>query len=143
MSKRTFYPTTLGGGPPRIVTLRGSARGSYLEALPQQGQICSNMCKICPQLIQKVSNPPKFLPPPPKSRPKPSKSNPKSIQKASRSSSWTNALKRYDFERQKTSQNASKSGQKMPQSVPNLSQMEPKTLPNPLFRPFCAPFFPT
>ena len=31
----------------------------------------------------------------------------------------------------------------MPQSAPNLSQMEPKTLPNPLFRPFCAPFFPT
>ena len=56
---------TRGGvGPPRIVTLRGSARGSILENLPQHGEIMLSISKICPLCVQKVQNPPKFLPKP-------------------------------------------------------------------------------
>ena len=76
-------------GPPRIVTLRGSARGSYLEILPQQNQIMPSISKICPLPVHKVPHPPKFLPKPlqnpPKTFPEPLKIDPKSSQKAS----WT------------------------------------------------------
>ena len=81
--------TLVGRGPPRIVTLRGSARGSYLEILPQQNQIMPSISKICPLPVHKVPNPPKFLPKPlqnpPKTFAEPLKIDPKSSQKAS----WT------------------------------------------------------
>ena len=81
---------TLGGrGPPRIVTLRGSARGSYLEILPQQNQIMPSISKVCPLHVHEVPNPFKILPKPLQSLPKtfaePFKIDPKSSQKAS----WT------------------------------------------------------
>ena len=53
---------TLGGGPPRIETLRGPARGSNLEALPQQGHIFPNAARKCPQPAKKHPNPSKFHP---------------------------------------------------------------------------------
>ena len=45
-----------------IVTLRGSARGSNLEALPQQGHIFPNAARKCPQPAKKHPNPSKFHP---------------------------------------------------------------------------------
>ena len=78
---RWSYLTRGGEGPPRIVTLRGSARGSILENLPEHGQIMLSISKICPLCVQKVQNPPKFLPNPPQTFPKPFQSDPKSIQK--------------------------------------------------------------
>ena len=52
----------------QIVTLRGSARGSYLENLPQQGQIMTRISKICHKsskfLFKILPNPPQILPNP-------------------------------------------------------------------------------
>ena len=76
-----------------------------------------------------------------KSSPNLPKIDPKAIQEASWSPSWTIVLKRYDLERPTSSQNAPKSGPKTLQSVPNPSQMEPKTLPNQIFEQFLSLFF--
>ena len=76
-----------------------------------------------------------------KSSPNLPKIDPKAIQKASWNPSWTIVLKRYDLERPTSSQNAPKSGRKTLQSVPNRSQMEPKTLPNQIFEQFLRLFF--
>ena len=84
---------------------------------------------------------PKFSQDASKSSPNPPKIDPKAIQKASWSLSWTIVLKRYDLERPTSSQNAPKSGPKTLQSVPNPSQMEPKTLPNQIFEQFWRLFF--
>ena len=84
---------------------------------------------------------PKFSQDASKFSPNPPKIDPKAIQKASWSPSWPIVLKRYDLERPTSSQNAPKSGRKTLQSVPNPSQMKPKTLPNPLFKAFCGFFF--
>ena len=84
---------------------------------------------------------PKFSQDASKSSPNPPKIDPKAIQKASWSPSWTIVLKRYDLERPTSSQNAPKSGPKTLQSVPNPSQMEPKTLPNQIFEQFLRLFF--
>ena len=70
---------------------------------------------------------PKFSEDASKSSPNPPKIDPKAIQEASWSPSWTIVLKRYDLERPTSSQNAPKSAPKTLQSVPNPSQMEPKT----------------
>ena len=72
----------------------------------------------------------------PKSYQIPPKIDPKSIQKPSWSPSWANARKKLDFERPKNGQEAAKSAQKRPKAVPNSSQMEPKTLPKPIFGRF-------
>ena len=56
------------------MTLRGSARGSNLEALPQQGHIFPNVSRKCPQLFKKRPNPSKC---PPKPSPNPSKMDPR------------------------------------------------------------------
>ena len=77
-----FYLTTLGGGPPRIVTLRGSARGSVLENLPQQGEIMPSISKIFPLCVPKAQNPPKISP---QTLPKPSQNLRKASQNPSRS----------------------------------------------------------
>ena len=84
---------------------------------------------------------PKFSQDASKFSPNPPKIDPKAIQKASWSPSWTIVLKRYDLERPTSSQNAPKSGCKTLQSVPNPSQMEPKTLPNQIFEQFLRLFF--
>jgi len=84
---------------------------------------------------------PNSFPNAPKTVPKPSQSDPESIQKASWSSSWTNAFQKHDLERPKNGQNAPKSGQKTPQSVPTPSQIEPKTLQNQIFKQFFCLFF--
>ena len=105
------------------VTLRGSARGSYLEALPQQGQICSNMRKICPQLIQKASNPPKFLPTPPQKSPKTFQKQPKSHPKGLLELILDQCFKRIWFW---TPKKWPKCVQKWPKDAPE----RPKPLPN-------------
>ena len=84
---------------------------------------------------------PKFSQDASKFSPNPPKIDPKAIQKASWSPSWPIVLKRYDLERPTSSQNAPKSGRKTLQSVPNRSQMEPKTLPNQIFEQFLRLFF--
>ena len=84
---------------------------------------------------------PKFSEDASKSSPNPPKIDPKAILKASWSPSWPIVLKRYDLERPTSSQNAPKSGPKTLQSVPNPSQMEPKTLPNQIFDQFLRLFF--
>ena len=67
----------------KIVTLRGSARGSILENLPQQGEIMPSISKICPLCVQNVQNPPKFFhkpsPNPPKTFPKRAKIHPEAL----------------------------------------------------------------
>ena len=77
------YLTRGGEGPPRVVTLRGSARGSILENLPQQGEIMPSISKICPLCVQNVQNPPKFFhkpsPNPPKTFPKRAKIHPEAL----------------------------------------------------------------
>ena len=84
---------------------------------------------------------PKFSQDASKSCPNPPKIDPKAIQQASWSPSWTFVLKIYDLERPTNSQNTPKSGPKTLQSVPNPSQMEPKTLPNQIFEQFLRLFF--
>ena len=76
-----------------------------------------------------------------KSSPNPPEIDPKAMQMASWSPSWSIVLKRYDLERPTSSQHAPKSAPKTLQSVPNPSQMEPKTLPNQIFEQFLRLFF--
>ena len=121
-----------------IVTLREAARGSYLETLPQLFSNPSTLLQILPpmrpksipKLVQILPRPSQI---PPKSSEILSKSDPKSIQKPSWDPFWTNALQKLDFERPQNGQEAAKSDQKTPQSVPTPSQMETKIIPNPLF----------
>ena len=105
------------------MTQSGSARGSYLETM---SQLFSNY----EFSVQTTSQ--NLLQTFPKSFPNP----PKSIQKASWGPSWTNPLTKLDFEGPKNAQEAPKSGQERPQTVPNPSQMEAKTLPKPIFERF-------
>ena len=65
-----------------IVTLRGSARGSILENLPQQGEIMPSISKIFPLCVPKAQNPPKISP---QTLPKPSQNLRKASQNPSRS----------------------------------------------------------
>ena len=138
---------TLGGGPPRIVTLRGAARGSYLEILPQlftnSPPLLQILFPICPKSSQKWIQ---ILPRSSQILPKSSqilrKIDPKSIQKPSWSPFWINALQKLDFERPRNGQEAPKSDQKTPQSAPTPSQMEPKTVPNPFLEHFFGSYFP-
>ena len=81
----------------------------------------------------------KTSPEAPQILPKPSKLDLESVQKASWKPCWANALKKLDFQDRQNDQEAPKRGprpprgaQEMSQSVPNPSQMEPKTLPNPI-----------
>ena len=117
-----------------IVTLRGSARGSNLEALPQQGYIFPNASRICPQPAKKTFKCSQISAQTlPKSSPNPPKTLPNSTQKAFWSPSWSHAWKKLYFERPKYEQKSPKSGPKRPQTVPTPSQMRPKTLPKPMF----------
>ena len=87
--------------------------------------------KSLPKSFQMLPNP---SPNPPKPCQNPPKIEPKSIQKASWSLSWINALKKLAFERPKNGQEGPKSAQETPQTLPDPPQMEPKTFPNPIFR---------
>ena len=92
---------------------------------------CEKSSKNAPKSSQ---NPPKILP-------ESWKIDPKSIQKAF----WTPFLahvgKKVNLEHQKNDPKAPRSAHKTAQTGPNPSQMEPKTLPNPLFRLFRDSFF--
>ena len=129
------------------MTLRGSARGSYLEILPQQNQIVPRFSKISPRKLQETLKPlkidPKSSPSPPKSSRNRAQIDPKSTQKASWRPSWTHVRKKLDFERAKNGQEASQRGQQTPQSVPTPSQMEAKTLPKQIWRQFLNLYFHT
>ncbi len=132
---------TLGGGPPRIVTQSGSARGSYLETVSQLFSNSVMLFHVLPPILPKSF--PKLVKILPRTSPNPPKMAPKSIQKASWSPSWTNALKKQVFERLKNSPRAPKSAQETPQTLPDPSQMEAKTLPNPIFERFFGGYFST
>ena len=136
-----FYHAGGSRGPPRIVTLRGAARGSYLETLPQLFSNSSTLLQILPPIRPKsIPKLVQILPRPSQIIPKSSqilrKIDPKSIQKPSWSPFWANALQKLDFERPRNGQEAPKSDQKTPQSAPTPSQMEPKTVPNPFLEHF-------
>ena len=73
--------------------------------------------------------------------PKPSQNRSKSHPKGLLEPILDHCFKRYDLERPTSSHNAPKSGPKTLQSVPNPSQMEPKTLPNQIFEQFLRLFF--
>ena len=60
------------------------------------------------------------------------KIEPRWIQKAFWRRSWTHVWKKIDFERPQNGQEAPGSAPKMPQTVPNPSQIEPKTFSNPI-----------
>ena len=64
-------------GPPRIETLRGPARGSNLEALPQQGQMMPSISQIYPLLAQRLKILPNSFPNPSQTVPKSMKNRPK------------------------------------------------------------------
>ena len=85
---------------------------------------------------------PKSFQGPPKSTQIPPQTPPKSIQMASWSLSWTNALQKLDFEGPKNVQEAAKSAQKKPQMAPDPSKIEPKTLPKLIFMRFFTIYFP-
>ena len=128
-------------GPPRIETLRGAARGSYLETVPQHFSNPSTHFQIFPPIRLKfILKLAQILPRPSQILPKSSqilrKIDPKLIQKPSWSPFWINALQKLDFERPRNGQEAPKRDQKTPQSVPTLSQMDRKTVPNPFLEHF-------
>ena len=129
--------TTLGRTPAYCDASRVSA-GVQVEDLPQQGCVSPDAFRACPQSLQNGVNPSKILP---KSIPNPSQIDPESIPKASWSSSWTNAVKKWHFERAKTAQESPKGAQETPWSVPKTSQMEPQTLPNRFGVWFLSNFF--
>ena len=116
--------TTLGEGPPRIVTLRGSARGSILENLPQQGEIMPSISKICPLCVQKVQNPPKFLH-------KPSQNLPKASQNPSRSPLGAHFGPMLERSSILNVQKTAKRRPKAPKGGPRRPQTLPKWSPRP------------
>ena len=132
---------------PIIVTLRGAARGSSLETVPQHFSNPSTHFQIfppirsksIPKLLQILPRPSQMLP---KSSQILGKIDPKSIQKPSWNPFWINVLQKLDFERPRNGQEAPKSDQKTPQSVPTPSQMDPKTVPNPFLEHFFLSYFP-
>ena len=137
-----------------VIGQRSLEDGKLRRFADQRGgpiyKLCCSKAKSCQaypkspiSLFKKLQILPNSYPNPSQTVPKPPQSDPKSIQKASCSPSWTNALTRYDLERPKNHQNAPKIGQKVAQSVPTPSQMEPKTVPNPLLKQFPGSFFPT
>ena len=67
----------LGGRPPRIVTLRGSARGSHLQTLTQVSWRSRTLFRIMPQHYSDPPNPSKPFPKPSKRDLKSIRSNPK------------------------------------------------------------------
>ena len=130
--------TTLGGTPAHCDAERISA-GVQSETLPQLSPNSFKSFQIVAKSFQILPNP---SPDPPKPSPNPPKMEPTSIQKASWSLSWTNALKKLVFECQKYGQEAPKSAQETSRSLPEPSQMEPKTFPNPIFKLFFTFYFP-
>ena len=114
-----------------IETLRGAARGSYLETLPQLFSNSTLLLQILlpirpksiPKLVQILPRPSQI---PPKSSQILRKIDPKSIQKPSWSPFWINALQKLDFERQKNSQEAPKSAQETPQTIQTPPKRRPR-----------------
>ena len=107
--------------------------------------------RFFPNFVQNLAPKwPKSSQDPPKSSPNPPQIDPKSFQEASWRPCWTSACKKVDFYRPKngqetpqSGQEAPKRGQEAPRSLPKPSQMEPRTLPNRLFRSFVGLYFPT
>ena len=110
------------------MTLRGSARGSNLEALPQQGQIFPNVSRIWPQPGKKCPNPPRFLPKPspnpPQILPRPSQTRPKRPLGAHLGAMLEKSCIL-------NAQNTSKSRPRAAQSGPRPPQPPPKSGPRP------------
>ena len=113
------------------MTLRGSARGSYLENLPQHGQIFSKMSKICPRLIEKLKNLAKSCPNPPKIHPKPSQNPPKSIQNRSKRPFGPHLGSMLEKRLIQIAQKIAKKRPKVSKRAPRPSQILPKRTPRP------------
>merc|ERR1712078_83787 len=115
--------SVVGPCPSWIVTLRGSARGSILENLPQQGEIMPSISKIFPLCVPKAQNPPKiFL----QTLPKPSQNLRKASQNPSRSPPGAHFGQMLERSSILNVQKAAASGQKHPKEA----QDDPKPLPN-------------
>ena len=128
------FPTP-GGGPPRIVTQSGPARGSKWRLCPSRAK----SFQTCPKSVHGMLKGPQILP---KSCPNPPQTVPKSIRKAPWSSSWTRSCKKFDFERSKNDPEAPKSDQKRPQGAQKRSQTVPKPSQMDLHKiNFCSIFF--
>ena len=137
------FPTR-EGGQTRIVKPRGSAQGSHLETLLQLCSSSGTLAKILPQIfpkfIQKLAKipprPSQILPDP---SPNPSKINSKIFLETILDQCFTKAR---SWRPKKPPRSAQKRPREAPDS-PNPSQMEPKTLPKPIFRLFLTIYFPT
>ena len=125
--------------PPRIVTLRVAKRGS--AGVPVAKCEAAGDTQSAQEMTMRRKSFNFESPNSPKTHPSPLHPLQKSIQKASWSPCWANVLKWYDLESPTNNQNAPKSDPKTFQSVPNPSQMEPKTLPNQIFEQFLHLFF--
>ena len=85
----------------------------------------------------------KIHPRSPNSSRNPSKSYPKSIPKASWRPSWTNTLYKLDVKHSKIVSEVPKSVHQRSMTMQNLSKIEPKKLPNPVFEQFWSLVFAT
>ena len=109
-----------GGGPPRIVTLRGAARGSYDRICPSRTKSWQTCPKSAPDVLQSPQKPPNLCPNQPKTIFKPPKIDPKSILE----SILDPCLKKARFQ-------TSKKRPRGAQEVPRPSQILPKWSPKP------------
>ena len=104
------------------------ASGHLLET---SGQLTGKGRRIENILRNPFPNPPQIFSEPPQNLAKSIQNRP---QRPLGARSWTHAGFKLALERSKTCPEASKSAQERLQTVPNPSQIEPKTLPNPLFK---------
>ena len=125
-----------------IVTLRGSARGSNLEALPQQGHIFPNAARQCPQPETKCPNPSKFHPKP---SPNPTQILPRPSQNRSKGPLGAHVGPMFEKSEILNVQNSNKSGPRASRRGPRPPQTLPKWGPRPSqiknFRQFLVVFF--
>ena len=141
---------TQGVGAPRALWRfpgrSEAARGSQLRKYSKNGRTPSTIfLRIFSKSFQSPSkneaessqdylNPVEILPKP---MPNPSKIDPEGLLELI----LDQCFKRYRFKRPKSKHNAPKSGPKPAQGAPNPGQIEPKTLPNRLFKLFRSLFF--
>ena len=120
-----------------------TSAGVLIENAPQQGQMIPSISKICPLFAERDQNPPRFLTKPSQILPNSSPDLPKSSKIPSQIDQESKKIRSImillTFQRPRCVQEAAKSAQKRPKTVPDPCQMKPKTLPNPLLKAFFLP----
>ena len=112
----------------KIVTLRGSARGSILENLPQHGEIMLSISKICPLCVQKVQKSSKISA---QTLPKPPQNPPKATPNLSRSPLGAHFEPMVERSSVLNAQKTAKRRPKAPKEGPRRPQTPPKYSPRP------------